>query len=88
MTESYNPYANALAERINGILKAEFIGYQNDIDLKIMNVLVKNSIHIYNEIRPHYSCHYKTPNQKHKQEKVKIKTYKTKTTSKHVFTGS
>ena len=31
MTESYDPYANAVAERINGILKGEFIGYKSDI---------------------------------------------------------
>jgi putative transposase len=27
MTESYDPYANAVAEKVNGILKGEFIGY-------------------------------------------------------------
>jgi putative transposase len=87
MTESYDPYANAVAERINGILKGEFIGYKNKCSLNTMEKLIKNSIEIYNEIRPHYSCFYKTPKQMHQQNEIKIKTYKNKYPSKHVFTG-
>jgi putative transposase len=87
MTESYDPYANAVAERVNGILKAEFIGRDNNLDLKIMKQLVDNSIRIYNELRPHYSCYMKTPDQMHKQSTIKIRMYKTKNTSKDVFAG-
>ncbi len=85
MTESYDPYANAIAERVNGILKAEFIGYSNNTDLKMMGKLVKESVNIYNTVRPHFSCFYKTPKQMHKQNKVKIKTYKNINPSKDVF---
>ena len=81
MTESYDPYANAVAERINGILKQEFIGQTRNLELDTMRLLVKNSINIYNQIRPHYSCEMKTPNQMHTQQKIKIKTYKTKNKS-------
>jgi putative transposase len=56
MTESYSPYANAIAERVNGILKAEFIGYSNNTDLKTMGKLVEESVDIYNAFRPHFSC--------------------------------
>ena len=87
MTESYDPYANAIAERVNGILKAEFIGYKNKESIETMERLVKNSIDIYNEQRPHYSCFYLTPNQMHLQNRIKIKTYKNKSPSKHMFTG-
>ena len=87
MTESYDPYANAVAERINGILKGEFIGYKNKCSLNTMEKLIKKSIEIYNDIRPHYSCFYKTPKQMHQQNEIKIKTYKNKYPSKHVFTG-
>jgi len=87
MTESYDPYANAIAERINGILKHEFIGNSNKYSLETMDVLVKNSIDIYNEKRPHFSCFYNTPMQMHKQNQIKIKTYKNKYASKHVFTS-
>ena len=87
MTESYDPYANAIAERVNGILKEEFIGYKNKCSLLTMEKLIKNSIEIYNEQRPHFSCFYKTPKQMHQQNEIKIKTYKKKYPSKHVFTG-
>jgi transposase InsO family protein len=76
MTESYDPYANAVAERVNGILKGEFIGYKNKYSLQTMERLIENSIEIYNERRPHFSCLYMTPNQMHNQKEIKIKTYK------------
>ena len=87
MTESYDPYANAVAERVNGILKEEFIGYKNKHSLETMDALVKNSIYIYNEKRPHFSCFYKTPKQMHLQNEIKIKTYKNKYPCNHVITG-
>jgi putative transposase len=87
MTESYDPYANAVAERINGILKAEFIGYDPTCSLATMRELVKNSIEIYNRFRPHYSCFMNTPEQMHQQQKIKIRTYKNKSPSKRAFAG-
>lgn len=87
MTESYDPYANAVAERINGILKAEFIGENNLCELPVMQELVNDSIKTYNELRPHYSCYYKTPNQMHKQRKINIKTYKRKNTNDDIIVG-
>ena len=87
MTETYDPYANAVAERINGILKQEFIGENRNIEIKIMKELVRDSVGIYNNIRPHYSCYMNTPKFMHQQNEIKIKTYKTKNTSKHVFAG-
>ena len=87
MTESYDPYANAIAERVNGILKSEFIGENNKCNLNIMQELVDDSIKAYNEIRPHYSCYFNTPNQMHKQRKISIRTYKRKNTSNDVITG-
>jgi len=76
MTESYDPYANAVAERVNGILKDEFQLEKYDVDIEIMKKLVKDSVNIYNTKRPHYSCNMLTPDQMHKQKTVKIKTYK------------
>ena len=40
MTESYDPYANAVAEGVNGILKGEFIGYNNKYSLQTMEKLI------------------------------------------------
>jgi putative transposase len=38
---------------------------------------VKNSIEIYNNKRPHWSCKMLTPEQMHKQNAIKIKNYDT-----------
>ena len=61
MTDGYDCYQNALAERINGILKDEFLIY-NCKNEDQLNQLVKDSIDIYNNKRPHLSLNYKTPN--------------------------
>jgi transposase InsO family protein len=76
MTESYDPYANAIAERINGILKQEFIEVVKADKLDIMKLLVKDSVAIYNKKRPHLSCQMNTPETMHKQNRIKIKSYK------------
>ena len=86
MTESYDPYANAIAERVNGILKHEFIQMVKVDSLEIMDSLVKESINIYNTQRPHLSCQMNTPTQMHNQNKLKRKTYKKLNLSKNVFT--
>jgi transposase InsO family protein len=64
MTDGYDCYQNALAERVNGILKQEFLLYQCK-DMNELKQLVEESIYIYNEIRPHLSLGMKTPNQVH-----------------------
>jgi transposase InsO family protein len=76
MTEKYDPYANAVAERMNGILKDEFQLEQYDVDTETMKKLVKDSVNIYNTKRPHHSCYMLTPEQMHHQKTVKIRTYK------------
>ena len=76
MTESYDPYANAVAERVNGILKDEFMLERYHVDMQTMKKLISDSIEIYNSMRPHYSCFMLTPDQMHKQKDIKIRTYK------------
>ena len=76
MTEKYDPYANAVAERVKGILKDEFQLEQYDVDTETMKKLVKESVNIYNTKRPHYSCYMLTPEQMHLQKTIKIRTYK------------
>jgi putative transposase len=78
MTESYDPYQNAIAERVNGILKQEFMIDEYRVGLTEITQIVKESIHIYNTKRPHYSAYMMTPRQMHRQNKVKIRTYKKK----------
>lgn len=82
MTESYDPYQNAVAERVNGILKQEFmIDRYKDQELRIIKLVVKESVEIYNNKRPHWSNHMLTPGQMHQQNKIEMKTYKTKNRS-------
>lgn len=77
MTETYDPYQNAVAERVNGILKQEFAIDKYVVDIPILRKIVAESIRVYNRDRPHYSCHFKTPEQMHRQRAVTIRTYKT-----------
>lgn len=84
MTQNSDPYENAVAERINGILKQEFDIDKYDVETSIKRKIVEESIEIYNELRPHFSNHYLTPNQMHNQSDIKMKTYKTKNRSKNV----
>jgi len=66
MTDGYDCYQNALAERVNGILKQEFLFYrcQTFEDLKL---LVAESVDAYNQLRPHLSLGMKTPEAVHKK---------------------
>lgn len=82
MTESYDPYANAVAERINGILKQDFLLGKYKTSKEGMMQLVKESIHIYNTLRPHLSCGMKTPEWMHNQQGHPIRTYRSKTQGK------
>ena len=61
MTDGYDCYQNALAERINGILKQEFLINKCNTG-KELATLIRQSIDTYNEKRPHLSLKMKTPN--------------------------
>lgn len=76
MTEQYDPYENAIAERVNGILKQEFNIDMKNLNLEIRKILVQNAIKIYNEKRPHWSNNLWTPNKMHQQNNLKPKSYK------------
>jgi putative transposase len=65
MTENGDPYENALAERVNGIIKNEFKLYSSNLGMDQTCELVAKSIHHYNTLRPHASCDYLTPEQAH-----------------------
>lgn len=76
MTENGDPYENAVAERVNGILKDEFGLSEQLSTLAEANKQTTQSIEIYNSIRPHLSCQMLTPNKMHQQQEIKIKRYK------------
>jgi putative transposase len=76
MTQNGDPYENAIAERVNGIIKNEFnlsstqYGFDNTLEK------VKKAIEKYNEKRPHLSCNYLTPNEAHLQSTPMTRRWK------------
>jgi transposase InsO family protein len=66
MTDGYDCYQNALAERINGILKQEFLTIKCNTG-KELQLLIAQSIDTYNRKRPHLSLQMKTPDATHKK---------------------
>lgn len=66
MTEDNHCYENAVAERVNGILKDEFYLDQTFDNLAQAKNATKNAINLYNQIRLHLSLDYKTPNMVYK----------------------
>ncbi|WP_282179046.1 integrase core domain-containing protein [Maribacter stanieri] len=65
MTEEKHCYENALAERVNGILKDEFYLDQTFTSVVHAKKAAKNAIKLYNSKRLHLSLDYKTPNYVH-----------------------
>jgi transposase InsO family protein len=64
MTQSGNPKDNAIAERVNGILKQELLlnAYP---DVKRAQCAVEVAVDIYNRVRPHSSVDMMTPEKAH-----------------------
>ena len=78
MTHSGSPYENAIAERVNGILKHQlglgrvFKNYGEATDK------VCQAIDAYNRLRPHMSISHMTPEQAHKTEQILNRKWKPK----------
>jgi transposase InsO family protein len=75
MTQNRDPYENAIAERVNGILKTELISsYYSDIDTASKHIA--RCITIYNYKRRHSSLNWQIPNDVHKQKGPQIRRWK------------
>lgn len=61
MCETGDPKENAVAERVNGILKMEWLNHETFRDINEVTRKVKDVVNIYNNNRPHLSLNYKTP---------------------------
>ena len=84
MTENGDPYENAVAERVNGILKQDFdLGREFNSRERALQV-VDRSIKAYNEIRPHMSCDYLTPIEAHQKTGLLNKRWKPKVYTKNL----
>jgi transposase InsO family protein len=68
MTQTGSPYDNSLAERINGTIKNDFFPKRIYKDHKEAKEQISKIIVKYNEIRPHDSLDYLTPQQAHEKE--------------------
>lgn len=78
ITENGDPYENAIAERLNGILKAEFDLYGPQTGLRETTGKIRENIQTYNQLRPHASCDYLTPEQAHLKHGELKKRWKSK----------
>lgn len=76
-TQQSDPYENAIAERINGILKYEFGLRKTIATVAIARAMIKEAVDIYNNDRLHWSLDLKTPQQVHNgYNQQKYKSYK------------
>jgi putative transposase len=76
MTQTGDPYDNALAERMNRIIKEEFLENRRFANHQQAYEAIEKAIHVYNSQYPHGSLDYKTPNEVHKMtnnESAKLK---------------
>jgi len=66
MTEELHCYENAMAERVNGILKQEYYIGSCFKNKNQAEAAVKEAVFLYNTRRPHKSLDYETPEKKHR----------------------
>jgi transposase InsO family protein len=78
MTANGDPYENAIAERVNGILKEEF--YLSDTFGSHTEAVkhIDQTIRIYNTRRPHLTCQMMTPEVAHQARRLNLKNWKRK----------
>lgn len=79
MTEDYKPTDNAIAERVNGIIKMEKV-YRTHLfeDIDSARPVIERYIQFYNNRRPHMSIGFKTPAKAHLEQGVQKKMWKKK----------
>jgi len=65
MSETGDPLDNAVAERMNGILKDEYLSHYSIYNLDQAMELVTDVINRYNRLRPHLSINLLTPQEAH-----------------------
>lgn len=75
MTESGDPLENAIAERVNGILKTELISSRYS-DIHAASIHISRCITIYNHRRRHSSLNWQLPAIVHEQKGPQIRRWK------------
>lgn len=65
MTENGDPLENAIAERINGILKSEYLKHYSPRNFQEAKEYLQVAVKLYNQDRPHFSIGLLTPDEVH-----------------------
>ncbi|WCC43586.1 IS3 family transposase [Tenacibaculum finnmarkense] len=76
MTEKYDPYENAIAERINRTLKYEYALKEIIKNTAIAQEITKQAVDIYNNLRTHFSLNLRKPAEVHLNPNIKYKSYR------------
>lgn len=76
MTQDGDPRDNAIAERVNGILKTEWLVDDHFIRFEDAYKRVAQVIDIYNTKRPHLSLNYKTPSEAYLETGEQVRVWK------------
>lgn len=76
MTESGDPLENAIAERVNGILKTEWLYLNSYSGIEEATRAVENAIRVYNNVRPHLSLGMETPCNVHTSGKPVVRVWR------------
>jgi transposase InsO family protein len=76
MTEQYDPYENAVAERINRTLKYEYGLKQTIKNTEIARDMTHQAVYIYNNLRTHFSLDLRKPAEVHLNPNIKYKSYR------------
>ncbi|WP_223266523.1 IS3 family transposase [Gelidibacter gilvus] len=76
MTEQYDPYENAVAERINRTLKYEYGLKQTIKNTELAKKMTQQAVYIYNHLRTHFSLDLRKPAEVHLNPNIKYKSYR------------
>lgn len=76
MTEQGDPLENAIAERVNGIIKEEYLQHYEVENVAHAKELLAHAVELYNKNRPHLSCGMMTPQQVHMNKVQSKKLWK------------
>lgn len=88
MTENGDPLENAIAERVNGIIKEEFLNHYSPKNRSEAMEQLKQAVLIYNTQRPHMSCNMLTPDDVHQNNLPIQRTWKNYYKQKTTFVNS
>lgn len=86
MNEQYDPYENAVAERINRTLKYEYGLKQTIESTELAQKMIEQAVYIYNNLRAHFSLKLRKPADVHLNPNIKYKSYRKNNVNLHELT--